>query len=297
MQTKTNQSRNSLLELLRLCASLWVMYYHGLTLIPKTTLFANGRIAVDFFFILSGFFFLNTYQKEKELPFFKGLLTFIWKRFKPLIVTFLICEVFAVLYWLNQNMNGSIWGYLWYVPHLLCVLSIYFILRYLIKNDIIFYLLISIITIISYGFILSYVVNYGIIRGLAGIGMGILISRIPKLHFKYDQIINLMITILLFIIITLLAIISPIKQIQDPVCLLILFPLIIYFASNVNYSSNLINNICQICFGLYAYQTIPRYLQIIIPSITDGVCVAVLVFVLAALDVLIKKAARRVEIQ
>lgn len=127
--------------------------------------------------------------------------------------------------------------------------------------------------------------------------MGILISRIPKLHFKHQQIINLMITISLFMTITLLAMISPIKQIQDPICLLILFPLIIYFASNVNYSSNLINNICQICFGLYAYQTIPRYLQIIIPIIPDGVYVAVLVFVLAALDVLIKKVARRVVIQ
>ncbi len=104
-------SRNSLLELLRLCASLWVMYYHGYSLITKTSAFGNGRIAVDFFFILSGFFFLNSFKKHVDNK-RDGVLAFIWERFKPLLPTTAICLIFSLLYFFYNGMSGSFYGYL-----------------------------------------------------------------------------------------------------------------------------------------------------------------------------------------
>lgn len=281
--------RNSVLELLRLCASLWVMYYHGLSFIARSKAFSNGRIAVDFFFILSGFFFINSCVKEDDDKTWRGLLSFVWKRFKPLAVTFGICEVFSLLYFFANGMSGFIWGYLWYVPHLLFVLACYFLLRRIVKNATLFYIAVAVISAVCYALILTYITNYGIIRGFAGVGLGILISRIPSLDFKHSNTVSVIITILLFVSITVMAIFPPTIQVQDCLCLLLLFPSIIYFSANINFSCSVINSICRISFGLYAYQTVTRFLQLVCPNVPDGGGVAAIVFVLAISDLIIKK--------
>lgn len=284
------RKRNSVLEILRLCASLWVMYYHGLSLITRTDAFSNGRIAVDFFFLLSGFFFLGSYKKENDKTLFKGLCSFIWKRFKPLAITFSICMLFSIIYYIqfyDGFFNSSIFGYLWYVPHLLVVLAIYYLLRRLIKNDKWFYLITILLSITCYTLILTYLTNFGLIRGIAGIGLGILISRIPKLTIKNSNIIAITTTCIIFIIITSIAYIYPSEYIEDPLCLLFLFPLIINFASNINFSNTIINKICSISFGLYAYQTVTRLLEEN-NIITIGWQMFLIVLVLSIIDIIVK---------
>lgn len=290
INTQKRSTRNSLLEILRLCASLWVMYYHGYSLITKTSAFGNGRIAVDFFFILSGFFFLNSYKKHIKNK--QGVLTFIWQRFKPLLPTTAICIIFSLLYFFHNGMSGSFYGYLWYVPRLMDTLLIYYLLRKYIKNDKIFYTIVAIISATCYALILTYVVNAGIFRGLAGIGMGILISLIPKINFKRSNLFCLIIFLSIFAGITIMAYFSVPKYILDPICLLGLFPAIIYFSNNVNFSSKIVNGICEISFGLYAYQTVPRYLQIVL-NIPDCWELALLVISLASIDLIVKKLIRR----
>lgn len=291
INTPTNShkrsNRNSLLEPLRLCASLWVMYYHGYSLITKTSAFGNGRIAVDFFFILSGFFFLNSFKKHVENK-QGGVLAFIWQRFKPLFPTTAICLIFSLLYFFHNGMDGSFYGYLWYVPRLMDTLLIYFLLRKYIKNDKIFYIVVAIISATCYALILTYVTRGGIFRGLAGIGMGILISLIPKIKFKRSNLFCLIVFLCIFASIAIMAYFSVPKYIQDPICLLGLFPAIIYFANNVKFSSKIVNVICEISFGLYAYQTVPRYSQKVL-NIPDGWEMALLVISLATIDLVVKK--------
>ncbi len=284
-------ARNSVLEILRFCASLWVMYYHGLSLITRSQAFSNGRIAVDFFFLLSGFFFLASYKKENDKTTFKGLLSFIWKRFKPLSITFGICMIFSIIHYV-QFFEGfwstSIWGYLWYVPHLMAVFGIYFLLRRLIKNDKAFYIITAITTVVCYVLTLTYISDYGIVRGLAGVGFGILLSLIPKLKFKHSQLFAIITTICLFATITLIAIFYPVKEFEDPICLLVLFPSIIYFASNIEFSNKIINLICSASFGLYAYQTVTRVFESN-NIITIGWQMSLIVFALASVDIAIKQ--------
>lgn len=287
---KTKTERNSILEILRLCAALWIMYYHGLSLIARTQAFSNGRIAVDFFFLLSGFFFLASYIKEDDKPLFKGMLYFIWKRFKPLSITFAICMAFSLAYFI-QFYEGfiitGIWGYLWYVPHVLVVFAFYFLIKRLIKNEIVFLVIVSIISIVCYSLTLTYIVDYGIIRGLASVGYGILLSKIPKLSFKNSNIVAMVITTTLFVSITLIAIYCPIPKVEDPICLILLFPSIIYFASNINLKNQVINNICSISFGLYAYQAVTRVFEEN-GLITIGWQMFLIVLALAIIDAVIK---------
>ena len=64
-------SRNSLIELYRFLFALWIVWYHGYFII-KNQYFDDGYIAVEFFFILSGFHFLKTLDKPKLPSIWKG---------------------------------------------------------------------------------------------------------------------------------------------------------------------------------------------------------------------------------
>ena len=290
LKKQAKSERNSVLEILRLCASLWVMYYHGLSLFARTEAFRNGRIAVDFFFLLSGFFFIVTYQKEENQAFFKGLGSFIWKRFKPLMWTFIICMVFSIIHYIQFYegfLQTSIWGYLWYIPHLMIVFSCYYTLRRLIKRKIAFNITTMLAVLISTILILTGVTDYGVVRGIAGVGYGILISQIPTIwKYKAGKIISVSLTIFSFSIITILAIIHPAVIIQDCLCLIILFPAIIYFAGQIPFSNKVINAICSISFGLYAYQTVTRVFESN-EIITSHLYMFLIVLALAIIDRLV----------
>ena len=57
-KTKEKKGRNTTLEFLRLLAAGYIMLYHG-------SFYAiNGCIAVEFFFLISGGFFLQSFDKE-----------------------------------------------------------------------------------------------------------------------------------------------------------------------------------------------------------------------------------------
>ena len=239
--------RNSLLEFTRLLAALWVMYFHGLSLITRTSHFTNGYLAVDYFFILTGFFFLSSFFKfsGKSGTFFIGLIKFLWSRFKGLAITFGICLIFSIIYYIqvfSGIFNESIWGYLWYVPHCLAVLGIYYILKSIIKNEQLFNVITIILVVITLFITLSGISTYGIFRGIAGIGIGILISQIPKLNMKKSNLISLCAFIILLAMTVIISIYFVNPLFEGPICIMLLFPSIIYFGSNVNFSNNIMNN-------------------------------------------------------
>lgn len=162
------------------------MYYHGLSLVNRGEVFRNGRIAVDFFFILSGYYIINSFIKECDKTYFEGLKHLIYKRIKPIGITFLICFIFQLISYIQFYegfFENNIWGYLWYIPHMLIVFIIYFTLYKIIKNKKIFNIMTGIMSAICYVLILTYTTNYGIFRGIAGIGTGILLSQIPKCEY------------------------------------------------------------------------------------------------------------------
>lgn len=280
-------NRNSILEILRLFASLWVMYYHGLSLISRSEMFRNGRIAVDFFFILSGFYLIKSFIKEKDKPYLVGLKSLIYKRIKPISVTFLICFIFQLISYIQFYegfFENSIWGYLWYIPHMLVTFTVYFTLFKIIKNKKMFNVVTVILSAICYFLILTYVTNYGIFRGVAGVGAGILLSQLPKCKLKWSKnILSPILAALLFIAIFVISILHPETVIQDILCLIILFPMLIYFSSQIQFSSKLINNICSISLGLYMYQTVASLLEENL-IIVEGSILFLIVLVLSIID-------------
>ena len=63
--TKKVSTKNGLIELFRFLCSLWVAYFHGFSPVISDK-FGGVNISVDFFLMLSGFFFLKSIEKYRE---------------------------------------------------------------------------------------------------------------------------------------------------------------------------------------------------------------------------------------
>ena len=178
--------RNSLIELYRFIFALWVMYYHGYFFLPKHQLFRGGYLGVDFFFILTGLFLFNSITRSAERGYGKGLLELSWRKLKPLGVTLIISLVFAQIYfWIYIRYGWSDpFGFMWYIKWLVIIPAIYYTLYYFIKSKKYFLITVAIISVISYLLLHTIGNGWGALRGLSGIGIGILISQIPKIDFK-----------------------------------------------------------------------------------------------------------------
>ena len=255
-----HSKRNSLIEIFRLLAACWVCYYNGYTLIAKGSYFSNGRIAVDFFFILSGLFLFKIFKKYDDEPILKGTLHFMWDRFKPVMVTFLICWSFTLVnYFTIYIPNGEYaipWGYLWYIPHLLFIELVLYLFYRFANSKVLFLLTAGIASIVCFILTLTYSTNYGLFRGFAAVPLGMFISLIPEIKEKYRQAICIPMTILIFVGVFLVSYFLTTPKYEDPLMILVLFPMLLFFAKQVNFRSRIVNAICSISFGVYCYQNV-----------------------------------------
>lgn len=263
--TIKEKTRNGLIEFYRFLFALWVVYYHGF-FIFKNEYFSHGYIAVEFFFILSGFYLIKSIDKYKEQNLIKGLSTFCWTRLKSLGLPFIIGSIFAIWFMFIEG-EVSLLGYLWYIPTMFIVFITIFILRKYIKNEKIFILLLCLFVSISY--IILYVPilqGFGIFRALGGISIGILFSYIKKIDLKYKNInFNLIITLLIFFIILLLAYLPKPNFISEYFLIFLLMPLLIYFTNTLNINCSFLNFLGSLSFGLYAYQCVLRVIEAYFP--------------------------------
>ena len=135
---KPKRQRNSLIEFYRFLFALWVVWYHGFFLF-KNQYFNHGYIAVEFFFILSGFYILKAIDQTKDKPFFTGLWHILWSRTKSLGLPFIIGLIFVVWFMFLEGQI-SLLGYLWYIPFMLLSFVLIYTLKRLLKNKNIFLL-------------------------------------------------------------------------------------------------------------------------------------------------------------
>lgn len=165
-----------------------------------------GDKAVELFFIISGIFFALTLKPTQDLWSFvkKKLIRLYPAMLFGIITFFFLSLIFHFKFNFRKNiislflLDGTLFqletgqiGSLWYVPALLWTLVFYFYLRkYYRKEDV--NLWISLLVIFGYGFILHtqggriyqvqttyyYIFNIGMLRALAGVGLGYLIGEI-----------------------------------------------------------------------------------------------------------------------
>ncbi len=283
---KSVNSRNSLLELYRFLFALWVLYYHSYVPYKFSNGFFNGGyVAVEFFFILSGFFMLRTFEKFIDDDFIKGSVGLIVKVIKPLGITLLIGLLFSVwyniLHWESLLNLFYIYGYLWYVARLLDVTVLFFIMFRFIKNETARTVLLTCIFVICAAL---YDYKVGILRALGSISLGILLSKVPGLNFKNFKITNTIKSIGLTASICycfVMALLPYNSFLHDSSLYILGFTSLIYFSSQITVSNIYLNYLGKLSFGIYAYQCVTRVLEcygLISPSVSFAIimCLCVL---------------------
>ena len=258
--------KNSLLELLRFLFALWVLYYHDY--VPfKNMLFSEGYLAVEFFFVLSGFFLMRSINKYIHRPTKEGLLSFLKHRFKSIAIPFLIGEVFVLIYSFVFEISYNLFfGYLWYIRDLFIAMTCIFLLRKYIKKEKTFYIILAMTSLISFfGFLWLPIIAWpsGPFRSAAAIPLGIFASLIPqiKLKGKTNTIIPL-VGLIVSALVCISIIALPDKSLLLSYILVIIgYPSLMYFTNQIHFSNKILDWLGSLSFPIYAFQCILRVIE------------------------------------
>ena len=271
INTKNNPKKNSLIELMRFFFAIWVLYYHGYFPV-RTNGFNEGKLAVEFFFVLSGFYLVRSIDKYTSLPLKNGLPMFLKHRFLGIAIPFIINEFFSIYYVVYNKayLTSDIFGYLWYIRELFLVMAIIFILRKRITNEKKFYTIIgcfSLSTVIIFG-IFPSINHLGTLRALLAMPLGMLAALLPKISHKKDG--NFLekgshwlvgAGFLMSLLVCLQIAYMPKTTISEYTLKIIVYPAMIYFASCINFNCAFLNWLGSLSFLIYSFQCPLRILQ------------------------------------
>lgn len=269
----SKSSKNSIIELLRFLFSLWVLYFHGY--VPyRNDMFSDGKLAVEFFFVLSGFYLMRSMKKYEPQPLFKGLKTFLYHRFKSISTVFIIGEIFVLIYSFAFDFSYNfLFGYLWYIRDLFLAMALFFVMKRSLKKESYFYIFIAVLSIFSI-FISGKIPGCaewpgGAFRAFASMPLGMLAALIPEIPTEIKgkdcRKISTLFAALGFIAagtLSLLIIISPEKT-QNMIYAMVIigFPMMLYFANQLHISIGVLNWLGTLSFPIYAFQCILRVIQ------------------------------------
>ena len=225
MKKKNNQKRNGIVSLWKFIFALVIAFFHGGEFFQpnENVFFLKGYIVVEFFFIISGFYFasegLKKEYSKKEIG--NDLLAFIWKKIKSFFPFILVGYLFSLIlqayysHWGLSTIINSFWnltllkylgfgkvimlGQLWYISHMLLVMFILY--PFVVKNKENFIKIVSpVIIILGLGFlnhtygsinhldkIFYTLIPTGVIRAFADINIGMIAylisTKISKVNF------------------------------------------------------------------------------------------------------------------
>lgn len=287
--------KNSLIELYRFLFALNVVKNHGY--FPyQGPYFSPGRISVEFFFVLSGWFTFRTIEKYTVMPYWKGLFYLIKDKLKLLGVPLAIGLLFNIIYKCIVGMTAwwdfSIWGYLWYVHDMLIVFIFYYTIRKFVKSKKWFIVIVSIIFVVTsviHAFPTFY--SWGYFRAFSAMSLGILISFLPKLKLKKQWL--LWIPLVCVWILILKMFLFNFSFIEDELLNLVLYPALIYLTFQLDISNKVFNYLGSLSFGLYAYQSIPRVFEAL--GYNNEWIFFIIIVVLTILTDLIKRKKHNIE--
>ena len=188
---KKQVNKNGLVELFRFLCSIWVAYFHGFFPILSDK-FDGVNISIDFFFMVSGLFFLKSIEKYRDQSFWKGAGFIFWGRIKRFIVPLIIaalsilyCNIMFELEWSGFNWPFS---FLWFFGAQFVFLSVFYLIHKKTTKKSTFNIICVAIMFLTMSFCLLNNETAGrVIRGPGMIALGILISQVPKIKIDLDD--------------------------------------------------------------------------------------------------------------
>ncbi len=226
--------------------------------------FTGGKLAVDCFFVLSGFFLINSFRKYNKNSCLNNFACFAKKRImnmgSALIVGLLFSTLYFILFPSTDIGSNYIFGYLWYVPLMFIGFVYVYIFFKNINNNKVFILVMITTSITCY---LCYFMfgELRIFSPFAGICLGVAISYIPiSTSLAKNQKLSILLSVILFLLCFALAYI-PNKYNLINLLIIAIYATFLYCCQHFNFYSTILNYLGKISFGLYALQTIPRVLR------------------------------------
>lgn len=270
--------RNSFLELFRFIFSLFILLYHNFFFVT-IPVFGEANFALDFFFVLSGLFMIQTLRKYDELPFLKGLKTLLKDRLKYIWVAVAIGVVFAIVSWFLEPDFLFKPRLMWFVLFLLVLYAIYFAIKRLVKTEKRFIVVVCIIGVVAailrfsplivtnndtFNSITSTLYEVDELRGVICVPIGILVGLIPDFNNESNvNKNNVLFMMLLFSIILICTAIftsnlgTTTKAVSEIFIDLIAFPLLLYVSRYYKFNNKVINVLGSLSPFIYIYQQIP----------------------------------------
>ncbi len=258
------KKRNSIIEFLRFFFAMNVVKNHGF--FPYDgEMFGPGRISVEFFFTLSGWFLTKSIDKFIHLPFFKGLFLFLKNKLLNLGIPLLFGLVFGLLYRIHIGMETwhdfSIWHYLWYVHDMLIVFITYYVIRYFVRNQKWYLIITAVIFVVASVFhAIPRFFSWGYFRAFSSISLGVLISHIPLLEIKRKWILVFPLVVMFLFVLGML--LFNFTFVEEEILDILIYPALIYFAFQINFNNIVLDYLGSLSFGLYAYQNVTAMIRI-----------------------------------
>ena len=270
MQSK----RNGLLELYRFILCFWPLYYHKYFFwLDDGSKFSVVELAVDFFFVLSGFFLMRAMRKEKDQPIFKGMWNAMYGRVKPL--TFTLCFIAAfnavcVVLFVRENYLHTIFHlfmYWWYVLYLLVVIGLFYLVYRALKSEKLFVVFLAVLAVLmatlQYLVVVEELLFFDlsfVLRALGCVAVGILLSYVPMLKpMKF----NLSIPLVVILIPTLFYFAYNEKTFFIRLLMLGLFSALVYFSSHISFQSKICDYLGQLSARIYLYMAFVAMLHLL----------------------------------
>ena len=258
--------KNGLIETMRFLCSVWVAYFHGF--FPISSDKFNGVILpVDFFFLVSGFFFLKSIQKYRSRRVGEGVRFVIWSRINrfivPLIIAALSILLCNVIFEIDAGFNWPL-SFLWFFAAQFVYLTFFYLLFKFIKKKLFFNIACVLITFASMSlFLIGFEVLDICFRGPAMIAIGILVSQIPKINIRLKKreaakSLNLAVNVVGFLVSFLVALYL-IYRPEHAVWKIhlicgILFPAIVYFATSIPIKGRIFDLLGEFSIFIYIAQ-------------------------------------------
>ena len=188
--SKKESGKNGLIELFRFLCSLWVAYYHGFSPVLSEK-FGGVNISVDFFLMLSGFFFLKSIEKYRERPFLEGAKFIFFGRTKrfivPLIIAALSVLTCNIVFKMDLSFNWP-FSFLWFFAAQFTFLSLFYLIYKNVKKRSTFNIVCGIAICISLSLFLLGLKGFDIFfRSPGMLAMGMLLSQVPKINISLND--------------------------------------------------------------------------------------------------------------
>ena len=268
------KKRNGLLEIYRFLFSFMPLYYHSFFFLKRNyEIFEVPELAVDFFFMLSGFFLLSIMRRLKEERVLAGMWKVMYGRVKPMMFTLCFITAFnliCVALFIRSDYLYTLFHlfmYWWFVLYLAVGIGILYLVYRLLKSErsfaaflVIWATLMACLhySVVYLGMFIPELVFFT--RAFGCISAGILVSYIPKFKIKKF---NIAIPLVIVLIPAIAYLYYNKKSFAICLALIAMFGALIYFSSHIAVGGKAFDLIGKLSVRMYLYMAFLTMLRML----------------------------------